>query len=153
MKAPNDMFIRWEAADARHELDEAHDAASEAAAKRVQFQLTYDRTDPREFGRHEVDGPMMPNAYGPGQQWGMWSDFDDPAEPTEDAWIDKYARMAIGEAVHEALEWFRVDGKPWIDPHSMELEAAVMDEVNALCVRLAQLRRETPNDNDPRRNA
>jgi hypothetical protein len=25
--------------------------------------------------------------------------------------------MAVGEAVHEVLEWFRVDGQLWLDPH------------------------------------
>lgn len=152
MTTTEDMRLGWDAAESRYDLNEAHDKASESAAKRVEFRLTYDRTEPREFGRTELDGPMMPCAYGDGRQWGKWADFDDPDQSTENAWIDKYARMAIGEAVHEALEWFRVDGKPWLDPHGMDVESAVHREVNALCVRLAELRHAAPNCNDSRRN-
>ncbi len=153
MTATEDMRIDWAVTDTRREISEAHDAASEAAAKRVAFQLTYARaTNPRTVNYDAIDGDPIPNAYGSGMQLNEWYDGDQPTEPTVDAWIDKYAHMAISEAVHEALEWFRVDGKPWIDPHA-HLERAVQEEVREMCTRLAELRRTTPNDvcTDPSR--
>jgi hypothetical protein len=56
---------------------------------------------------------------------GDWEQFDPPldeqgqiiAHLTVDDYVRKYVEMALAEAVHEALEWTRVDGRPYLDPH------------------------------------
>lgn len=131
-------------------LHEQHEAAADLAAKRVTFQLTYGRaTDPRKFDQFTLSGPWIPNAYGPGHQVGEWSGGDRPEDPTEDGWIDEFASWAINEAVHEALEWFRVDGRPWLDPHGLSVERDVFRIVNNMCGQLAALRRRTEEGTNP----
>lgn len=125
----------------------ADEEAAELAAARVSFQLTYARADRvRMFSPGVMSGPSIPNAYGGDlNASGDWEDGDDDADPyasrTEAEWIGRYANYAINEAVHEALEWFRVDGKPWLDPHG-EDQDVIYGEVNALVARLAAIRDE-----------
>jgi len=94
----------------------------ERAAQRVDFSLTYARTERRTLFPNEMQGPDLPDAYGSDRpQVGEWShdtgpDEEDPQIPESD-WLAHFASMAVAEAVHEALEWFHVDGKPWLDPH------------------------------------
>lgn len=104
-----------------------------AAAKRVDYRLTYAREDaPRRCHVGGIDGSDLPNAYwgrgnpdslrtGPG----AWEDPDHPApEAAEREHIDRWFQTAIREAIHEALEWFWVDGEIYLDPHA-DLEDAV----------------------------
>lgn len=117
--------------------------AADRAAHRVGFQLTYARSPvPRVFSPGWLNGPDIDNAYGGGLQSGGWDSPDDwTLDLDEDGWVDRYATVAVREAVHEALEWFRADGKPWLDPHG-PAEA----EIHALCGEFAEklvaLRRE-----------
>jgi len=120
---------------------------ADAASRRVTFQLTYARaTQPRTFQPGLLGGPPIPCAYDadPLGQPGDWYDSsEDPGSNparTEDQWVDRYASSAVQEAVHEALEWFRVDGQPWLDPHG-DAEDAVHEAVGVLCARLAEIRR------------
>lgn len=119
------------------------DAAADAAAARCEFQLTYARSSvPREFARGMLTGPNIPNAYGPGTAAGEWCDSttDGVVDTDPESWIDRYAGYALNEAVHEALEWMRVDGRPWLDPHGPN-ELDIYAEVNELCTRLAAIRK------------
>jgi len=121
-----------------------HCDAAEKAAERCEFALTYARTEPRELAPGMILGPDIDDVYHPGQkssgEWmGEVPDGYHDAHPavllTEDVFIDHYAGMAINEAVHEALEWFRVDGKPWLDPHGptdSDIYAAVAELVEKL---------------------
>lgn len=117
---------------------------AEEAARRCEFQLTYARSPVRrEFSPGWLDGPDLPDAYREGGTTsGAWMDgdslYDGPA--TADGWIDRYAAMAVNEAVHESLEWMRVDGRPWLDPHGGS-ELLIYEAVGGLCARLAELRR------------
>ncbi|GIG93017.1 hypothetical protein [Plantactinospora endophytica] len=106
-----------------------------------------------------MTGPDIPCAYGreidASGDWnhprddsfatvhGGWEDGGDVeivfAERDEAGWIDRYANYAVNEAVHEALEWFRVDGHPWLDPHG-PAENEIYDAVNDLVDRLASIR-------------
>lgn len=123
----------------------ASELAAERAAARCAFQLTYARSPvPRRFRAGSLSGPPIPCAYGGDiDASGHWEDGGDAVfhERDEAGWVDRYANYAINEAVHEALEWFRVDGRPWLDPHG-DLEDAIYAEVNALCERLAAIRAE-----------
>lgn len=116
----------------------------ERARQRVDFRLTYDKCDPRDFEVDMLHGPYVPDAFSEnGVQVGEWyqgdgPDYDDP-EATEGDWHDHFAAMAVNEAVHEALEWFQVDGRPWLDPHG-ESERAIYQAVNDLCKKLASLK-------------
>ncbi|MFG1846814.1 hypothetical protein [Micromonospora carbonacea] len=116
------------------------------AAGRVDFRLTYARTGhPRTVQPGALDGPTIPCAYGgrDGQDGGWYDARDDPPPDarSEADWVDRYAGYAINEAVHEALEWFRVDGKPWLDPHgSPQHEDEVGAAVDELVGRLAEIR-------------
>ncbi|MFY1595525.1 hypothetical protein [Micromonospora sp. WMMD737] len=131
-----------------HCTDEGVEPTARAAAERVTFQLTYDRTPtPRRFEPGELTGPDIPCAYGsPITQSGGWEvpDDYDHSGLTEAEWIDRFAAYAVAEAVHEALEWFRVDGRPWLDPHG-RAEQQVHQAVDELCVRLAGIRAGLPS--------
>lgn len=135
-----------------------------AAAERVSFQLTYGRSPvQRRFSPGELTGPPIPCAYGnpldasggwtdssadtPASQDGGWYDSrdwpdpDDPACRSEQQWVDVFAGYAVNEAVHEALEWFRVDGRPWLDPHGTPAdEDEITGAVDELVARLAAIR-------------
>ncbi len=124
---------------------DAAEQAAEVAAARCEFQLTYARSPIRRmFGAGMLDGPNIPDAYRPGTtspgEWlggdGIESGITDP-----DEWVNRFASYAVNEAVHEALEWMRVDGGPWLDPHG-PAEDVIYAAVNALCDRLAAIRRE-----------
>lgn len=110
----------------------------DVAAKRVDYRLTYGRTKkPRTPNRHGISGPDIPNAYHRGDHDGsaMGSgDWEDPefvdavrdAGGTEEDAIRRWFMVAIREAMHEAMEWFWVDGKIFLDPHG-EHEMAIHD--------------------------
>jgi len=115
----------------------------ERAVGRVDFSLTYARTEPRTFFPDEMRGPDLPDAYGGDHpQVGEWTGGtslnEEELDVPESDWLAHFASMAVGEAVHEALEWFRVDGKPWLDPHGAE-EAQVHKLVEQLTTGLAKL--------------
>jgi hypothetical protein len=122
---------------------------ADAAAERCNFSLTYGRaSQPRELYPGGMIGQPIDDVYHPGEQSsGDW-DHDAPdgyydgAVLTEEDFIDHYAGMAISEAVHEALEWFRVDGKPWLDPHDPRAETAIFERVAELVAQLTDLRRK-----------
>lgn len=92
----------------------------ERASQRTQFQLTYRRDTSREFTPSGILGEKVDHAYEPGEaSTGDWGEpyWDRDLEATEEEWIARFFRAAICEAMHEALEWFQVDGRPFIDPH------------------------------------
>lgn len=115
--------------------------SAEEAAARVEYPLTFDVLGTsRRFSDTTLSGPDLINTHDPSTtSSGLWSDFDDPRTDDTAGWIDKFAAMALSEAVHEALEWFRVDGQQYLDPHGCQADA-INAEVTALCARLALLR-------------
>ena len=119
------------------------DAAADRAAARCSFQLTYGRAgDRREFFPDGIGGPSIDDAFRPGQSSpGEWCGDSGHKEYDVDGWIDVYASYALNEAVHEALEWFQVDGKPWLSPHGKH-EERIYQRVGKLAAELADLRRE-----------
>lgn len=123
----------------------------EQAARRVEYRPTYASTEPREFFEDGLFGPHVPNAYhdasdpaSPSTQCGEWYHGSDipGEEASQSEWLAHFAAMCVAEAVHEALEWYRVDGKPWLDPHGTH-EQAIHGAVTELTDRLAKLA-ETP---------
>lgn len=101
-------------------------AALEAAASRVTYRLTYDVTEPRKCRVGGIDGPDLPNSYfymegpKPGRSEsgsGEWCDPDHPSSDNPQDHIDRWFTVAVREAVHEALEWFWVDGYQYLNPH------------------------------------
>lgn len=121
---------------------DASEAAAGRAATRCDFHLTYDRAaDRREFGPGVLYGPLIPDAFQPGEQ--AAGDWESPADGdsllTENGWIERYASYAVQEAVPEALEWFWVDGWPWLDPHGLA-DNDICRLVDKLVDDLARLR-------------
>lgn len=129
-----------------------------AAAERVDFRLAYDATDePRRMHSWGINGPMIPNAYyGRGMDDtnrdpisnGDWEDPDHPPiGAPEDEHIDRWFVAAISESVHEALEWFWVDGQIFLDPHGKREDA-----IHALSAQFASdllaLRNQTKDVDD-----
>lgn len=118
----------------------------DAALKRVSFQLTYGKTErPRRFRKDGVDGPNIPDAHSGELQSGDWRQTPSFVmngqtleEPTEGHWVDHCFSMVINEAVHEVLEHFKVDGKPYLDPHGKN-EEYIYVLVNELAANLAEL--------------
>jgi hypothetical protein len=129
-----------------------------AAAERVDFRLAYDATDePRRMHGWGINGPMIPNAYyGRGlddsnRQPISNGDWEDPDHPPisapEDEHIERWFVAAVSESIHEALEWFWVDGRIFLDPHGKREDA-----IHALSTRFANdllaLRNQTKDNSD-----
>lgn len=118
----------------------------ERARDRIDFRLTFAATDePRDWVPDELMGPDIPDAFAtrPGAtapgSWSQESDWDtEDHAVTEDQWLSHYLSMAVNEAIHEALEWFRVDGRPWLDPHGRQ-ESEIYKLTNKLAENLAKL--------------
>lgn len=128
-------------------MSELQTAVAEAAAQRCDYSLVFERArKPRQLHPGVMIGDDIADAYHPGRYIsGQWvSDapdgYYDDKPLTQDDFIDHYASMAINETVHEALEWFRVDGKPWLDPHDPAVENAIFDKVAELVDHLIELR-------------
>jgi hypothetical protein len=120
--------------------DPARTSFDEAVAK-VDYRLTFGcEPGPRELRHDTLRGADMPDAYHAGArvsgEWFGGDVLDDDA--SVESWLEHFARMAVGEAVHEALEWFRVEGRPWLDPHGVH-EASIHLLVSELVGRFAQL--------------
>jgi len=112
----------------------------EQARDRVEHRLTYDRCEPREFYQDSMDGPSIPDALGDGTSSGEWFGGDRLAEDAdEEERLAHFAYMAVNEAIHEALEWFKVDGRPWLDPHG-DMERNIYRATERLCKSLAAMR-------------
>ncbi|WP_159401652.1 hypothetical protein [Streptomyces sp. NRRL F-5053] len=117
------------------------------AVQRVEFRLTYGRTEnPRRFLRDELDGPLIPDAR-QDDAWQAGSWLRDPsfeqdgfsvADVTQRDWLEHFLTMAINEGVHEVLEHFHVDGRPYLDPHG-EHEEEICNLVDALASKLAAI--------------
>jgi hypothetical protein len=109
-----------------------------AAARRLTYRLTYARTaTPRRVGPGILDGPLIPDAHTDGRTSpGSWYDPRQPADTTQGAHLAAWLRMAVQEAVHEVLEHFQVDGRPYLDPHG-PAEQTIMGCVDALADQLA----------------
>jgi hypothetical protein len=111
------------------------------------FQLTYARAGiHRRFSPGQLSGPLIPCAYGsPLDASGSWEDGDDLCfdhpQRTEEQWINRYAGYAVNEAIHEALEWLRVDGRCWLDPHG-PAKLRIYALTNGFIDQLAALRAE-----------
>lgn len=116
--------------------------AFERARERAEYRLTFDKCDPRLIMPHELMGPDIPCAFTERMMPGEWYDGEAPSEEddeqTEEDWFAQFAKMCVNEAVHEALEWLKVDGRPWLNPHG-ESERAIYAAVNQLCARLAEI--------------
>jgi len=143
------------------EAVEAYNASTfAAAAARASFDLTYGRAErPRRFvvdgieSIEEIDNSRYGHvANAPATSSADWNndgdgdvdlDLDNHGRlrrVNEQDWFDDFARSAVGDGVHEVLEWLRVDGQLWLDPHDPDVETAIRAEVDALARRLATLR-------------
>jgi hypothetical protein len=118
------------------------------AADRVDYRLTFAREKKaRRCHVSGIDGSDLPNAY-----WGRGNPesfrtgsgaWDDPQHPAPDApeqdHIDRWFQTAVREAIHEALEWFWVDGQIYLDPHG-EHENTIHDLSETFTRELLALR-------------
>jgi hypothetical protein len=115
-------------------------------ARRCRFDLTFRRADrPRPIWPGYLGSDLIDDARRPGRQsCGEWEHLPNSLPDTNrvEDWADHYAAMAIAQSVHEALEWFHLDGQPWLDPHDDRVTADVDALVDELAARLAQLRRK-----------
>lgn len=128
--------------DAPEELRERFIAA---LAARTEYQLSYHRAPKRrEFHEWGLDGPLIDNAYtDPDSDHEASGDWDDPellhSPLTEQGVFARFFSMAVNEAVHEALEWFRIDGQIVLDPHGQH-ESTIFKVVGEMIDGLWSLR-------------
>lgn len=114
---------------------------------RLSFHLTYGYAPQRSLETDCITGPNIPNAYDPSGPLssGEW-DLGQTALPSSaEQAFTVFFTAAINEAVHEALEWFRLDGRPVLDPHG-EHEIAIHDLSQRLGEQLLALSRSTEVD-------
>jgi hypothetical protein len=125
-------------------------ALIEACAARTSFQLTYSRAKTeRYFHDDGISGDNIDDALGSGTAPGEWSNggalirwmADDP-ELTEDRVLRQFFTDALSEAIHEALEWFRIDGKTALNPHDGLVETAIYERCSQFAADLWELRKE-----------
>lgn len=120
----------------------AEPTAFTEAADRTSFQLSYRRSpEQRLFHRNGLTGPAIdcafnPNGFGAGD-WEEPEDWARPCDPdteepledptTVDEWHAAFFDVAVAEAVHEACEWFKVDGRAVVDPHASHMRTVCYD--------------------------
>lgn len=113
------------------------------AKDRTEYRLTFATTKPRDFYPGLITGPDIPDANGEGRSPGDWCGEEPPVESADiEQWLGHFAHMAVSEAVHEALEWLRVDGERWLDPHG-PFELMIQSATDKLCKELATLRAQS----------
>jgi hypothetical protein len=103
---------------------------AEIAALKCDYQLQTCRAKtPRKFSTNYLSGDNIDCSREPGQESiGIWlGSF--PEKGTVEEWIERYLAIALDEAVHEVLEYFQVDGGPYIDPHRLENKIAIHEAV------------------------
>lgn len=132
------------ASDGEDAPDDAFTRTVATAADRVNYRLTFAVTDPRETHEFGIAGPQIPNAYEPEKL--SSGDWDDPdftlVVATEQEAIERWFMTAVREATHEALEWYRVDGDVFLDPHG-EHENAIHTLSEKFATDLLALRTQT----------
>jgi hypothetical protein len=94
--------------------------SADEACSRVTFELAYCRGERRTFHPWGMSSQEVDSAFGDHKTNVDWSHEDFPSWETDADWLRLFFRIAIGEAIHEALEWFQVDGQPVLDPHSWD---------------------------------
>lgn len=120
--------------------------ALESAIARCAFNLNYSRAkSPRHFHDDGISGDSIDDAFTPGRtapgDWsagGNWNTFAKDARVPETVWIERFFTVAVQEAVHEALEWFRLDGKVLLSPHAAH-EIDILDRSAELAQQLFSL--------------
>ncbi|MBD3004708.1 hypothetical protein [Streptomyces sp. 5-10] len=121
-----------------------------SAISRVSYRLTFGKTpEPRKFLEDGLLGPFVPDAFQDGKvqagEWDQKPPFEvDDARIAERDWLAHFLSMAVNEAVHEALEHFQVDGKPYLNPHGKE-EEWIYVLVNELASQLAEIAEKERN--------
>lgn len=113
----------------------------EEAARSIDYQLSYKKSRmKRAFHEGGITGEQITNAYNTSEKGsGEWvqpthPDWDDPHYD----WLAHFFRCAINEGVHEVLEWFRLDGRPMLDPHG-DRDTAIYRLVDELADKLYEL--------------
>ena len=119
----------------------------ESASQRVDYQLSFRRSrEQRVFGEGELNGEDIDCARTNGNKsLAGWYDRPVPGlidQMSEEDWVNWYQMMALQECVHEALEWFNVDGEPWLDPHIRDNKIAIRAAVIKLWRELKKVRSE-----------
>jgi hypothetical protein len=135
------------------ELSPKQKEAFRSAVARSSYRLTFGKTEKsRRFLEDGLDGPFIPNAYrdDDSEESGDWEQkpsfavngkYIEGSGASPEDWLAHFLSMAINEAVHEALEYFRVDDKPYLDPHGKR-EQEIYLLVNELAANLAEIAEE-----------
>lgn len=103
---------------------------------RWSFDLTYGRAPEgsRAFHQWGMTGPDIPNTYQDSAPTST-SNWDSDIMDSGDDIFTHVMSCAIQEAVHEALEWLRLDGEVLLDPHGTheyEIFATVAEMLSKL---------------------
>lgn len=124
------------------------------AAERASFQLTYRRAAAlRRFHRGGMSGPEIDCAFDPdgtgfgGYSTDDWWAPDDPADEagiTADEWHGRFFALAMAEAAHEVMEWFKVDGHTVVNPHRADLAGPAYDLFADAARRMWAIAHERP---------
>lgn len=118
------------------------------AKSRVSYRLVHGRLpETRDFHRTFLTGPDLPDALGSekmasgtwNQSPSFWVNGRPLSDTTENDWLAHFLSMAVNEAVHEVLEYFQVDGKPWLNPHDLIHEDAIYSLCNEFVQKLTAL--------------
>lgn len=90
----------------------------EEAQERARFDLSYKKSHTqREFCQDGTTGEMITCAYsGKPEVSGEWY-HNFPGSDEDVDWFRYFLRAVVAEVVHEGLEWFKVDGRCFLDPH------------------------------------
>lgn len=104
-----------------------------AVISRLSFELSYTREPSRRISYTGIDGPAIDDSVVPGRQsTGVWSQDSIGEQRSERGIVNEAFNAALNEAVHEALEWFKLDGTPLLDPHDPLVEDDIYVAVRTL---------------------
>lgn len=126
--------------DTLAEFDYDPDSADELYS-RWSYGLTFARANEgeRKFHPFGMTGPHIPNSYqnkksGPLSN-GSW---DQDIMDSGDNVLCHVVSCVVNEAVHEALEWLRLDGEVLLDPHGM-YETRIYNATHQLAAELTEI--------------
>ncbi|MCO1575494.1 hypothetical protein M8C13_06950 [Crossiella sp. SN42] len=133
-----------ELADTAIQPQHIEELIPDAVADRAEYRLRLTHYTERQFLPDCLTGPEMPCAYDPTGEHMTISDWWQPGLPptaSVEEWFAHFLSMVLQDFVHEVLEFLKLDGRPYLDPHDEHggMRQDVLDAVEQCAQTLGTL--------------